>query len=84
MSEPQPLILTSEQQAIAARQIERLTNQPPRCVMCGSDKVYVADKMFRLELDGLIGTGAPVVALGCTVCSHIAIFSAVGLGVIDS
>lgn len=79
----QPVILTTAQRQIALSQIERLGGKPPHCVFCDSADVSIGDKLFRLELDGLVGTGAPVVALACHRCQHISTFSAVGLGVID-
>ena len=75
--------LTPAQQKIAQDQIKRHTGKELHCAMCNSERVEVIGTMFRLEVDGLVGTGAPVVALACHRCQHISIFSAKGLGVID-
>lgn len=75
--------LTPAQQEIAKQQIKRLTGEELSCRMCGSTNVDVPARMFRLEIDGLVGAGIPVVAVHCLHCQHISIFSAAGLGVID-
>ena len=84
MGNIRPVVLTEIQKKIALKQIERLAGHRPQCTACGSRLVIVPDELFRLDYDGQIGVGHPVVTLWCDQCYHISLFSAVGLGVIGA